>query len=72
MGRYYISTGSITYAIKGRDTLRNKGFKVWIERNSKVLSSGGCGYNIVLDGDINSAERELKKAGVKILQINEG
>ncbi len=72
MARFYITTGSITYAIKGRDVLRNKGYKVWIERKSQGLSSGGCGYNIVLNGDISQAKRELNDAGVKILGVNEG
>ena len=28
MKRYVIATGTVTYAIKGRDLLRKKGFKV--------------------------------------------
>ena len=28
MKRYIIATGTVTYAIKGRDLLRKKGFKV--------------------------------------------
>lgn len=70
MKRYIIATGTITYAIKGRDLLRRKGFDAKIER----ITSGkvaGCGYTIVITGDITEAERLLQNAGVKILEISE-
>ena len=70
MKRYIIATGTITYAIKGRDLLRRKGFSAKIER----VTSGrvaGCGYTIVVAGNIAEAERLLRGAGVKILEISE-
>ena len=70
MGSYLLTTGSITYAIKGRDLLRKMGYKARIERRTSGAGSNGCGYNIFLDGDIKTAEAILKEAGVKILQIN--
>lgn len=69
MNRYTIITGTVTYAIKGRDILRNKGFKVSIERNSTGLSRYGCGYGIVVNGNIEQAQELLKSYGVKILDI---
>ena len=69
MNRHIIVTGTVTYAIKGRDILRNKGFKVSIERNSTGLSRYGCGYGIVVDGNIKVAEEILRSYGVKILDI---
>ena len=71
MKRYIITTGTITYAIKGRDILRRKGFNASIERITSGLGSDGCGYTIVLKGDISNAERILRGAGIKILGINE-
>ena len=71
MGSFLLTTGSITYAIKGRDILRRAGFKARIERRSAGPGSSGCGYNIVVDGDIKTAESILREAGIKILQINE-
>ena len=69
MQTYNIATGSITYAIKGRDVLRNKGFKANIERRSPDLKSAGCGYSVVAVGDIGRIEAVLKDAGGKILSI---
>ncbi len=70
MKRYIIQTGTVTYAIKGRDLLRKKGFKAKIER----ITSGkayGCGYAIILDGNLEQAEKTLRENGVKILDISE-
>lgn len=71
MKRYVITTGTITYAIKGRDLLRRMGYKARVERKSSGLGSAGCGYTIVLEGDIDRAEKALRDASVKVLQINE-
>ncbi len=70
MSRYIISTGTITYAIKGRDLLRRKGFTAHIERRTAGLSSAGCGYNIVVTGNIETVRELLSNAGIKILDIN--
>lgn len=66
----HIITGTITYAIKGRDLLRKKGFKVKIERITSRAGNAGCGYSIVLEGELKDAEKILRNAGVKILEIN--
>lgn len=71
MKRYIITTGTVTYAIKGRDLLRKKGYKVKIERITSGKGAKGCGYGIILDCDIGEAENILRTAGVKILEINE-
>lgn len=70
MKRYIISTGTVTYAIKGRDLLRKKGYKVNIERITGTATLG-CGYAIILSGDITTAEKLLRENGIKILEISE-
>ena len=63
-----ISVGSVTYAIKGRDILKNNGFKVKIERKpSKSLS--GCGYSLVFSGSLEKAGEILDRYGVKFKVI---
>ena len=66
---YNIATGTITYAIKGRDILRNKGFKARIERRNSSLGTLGCGYSIIASGDIRQIESLLKASGIKILAV---
>ncbi|MEE1238831.1 MAG: DUF3343 domain-containing protein [Acutalibacteraceae bacterium] len=70
MKKYVITTGTVTYAIKGRDLLRKKGYNVKIERIASGASSG-CGYSIVLNGEPGDAESLLRNAGIKILEISE-
>lgn len=70
MKRYAIATGTVTYAIKGRDLLRKKGYKANIDRKSGEKIQG-CGYVIILEGDIDSATEVLKNGGIKILEITE-
>lgn len=70
MKKYIITTGTVTYAIKGRDLLRRKGYNVKIERIASGASSG-CGYSIVLTGELGEAESLLRDAGIKILEISE-
>ena len=68
MKRYIIATGTVTYAMKARDLLRKNGYTVKIERitGDKTL---GCGYVLVLTGDIKEAEKILNNGGIKILKI---
>ena len=70
MKRYVIATGTVTYALKGRDILRKNGFSVKIERitGDKTL---GCGYVLLVSGDIAKAEKILNSGGIKILKITE-
>lgn len=70
MKRYKVATGTVTYAIKGRDLLRKKGFKATIERKSGE-NVQGCGYAIIFDGDKNTAIEILKNNGIKILDITQ-
>lgn len=71
MKRYLIVTGTVTYAIKGRDILRKKGFKASVERSGSVSDSEGCGYSILVEGNIELAQKILREARVKILKITE-
>ncbi len=68
MHRYRVSTGTVTYAIKGRDILRRHGYSAAIERLSGA-GRIGCGYGIVFGGDPEKAEALLRNASVKIFEI---
>ncbi len=64
-----IITGTITYALRGRDILRSKGFRASVERNLNLNSRYGCGYGIAVYGDIETAVEILKENNVKVLDI---
>ena len=61
-----LSVGTITYAIKGRDILRESGIKASIARNTGSGSEMGCGYYIRFDGDREKAIEILRNAQIKI------
>ena len=63
-----IATGTITYAIKGRDLLKRAGFSARIARD---FGGSGCGYGISVSGDVNGAVELLRKAGIKLYEIKE-
>lgn len=71
MKKYMIITGTITYAIKGRDLLKKNGYKAKIERTAPVNQGYGCGYVIITEGNVTFAKEILQKSGVKILDIKE-
>lgn len=71
MSKQLIMTGSITYAIRGRDLLRQYGFKAYVERTPNQIDRVGCGYSILVVGNLKEAEAILRSSGVKILGISE-
>ena len=63
-----IATGTVTYAIKGRDLLKRAGFSARIARD---FGGSGCGYGISVKGDAQKALELLRKAGIKVYEIKE-
>ena len=68
--KYVIVTGTVTYAIRGRDILRNNGINAVVERNSSGLGRHGCGYGIVINKEIEKAVKILKDNSIKVLEVN--
>ena len=64
-----IVTGTVTYAIRGRDILRKNGYTATVERNSSGLGRHGCGYGIVVNGNIEEAVEILKLNSIKIIDV---
>lgn len=71
MKRYFIITGTITYAIKGRDVLRRNGFNAEIKRAINLSGNVGCGYGIQTNCNPETAVSLFERSGVKYLQIKE-
>ena len=62
-----IMVSSITYAMKGRDLLNNKGFHAYLERTPRHENVGGCGYSIAVSDRADEAEEILRQAGIRVL-----
>lgn len=70
MQKLFIATGTVTWALRGRDVLRRNGFTADIEKNTS-LSESGCGYGITVTGNRTAIIDALKNASVKVLNIYE-
>lgn len=67
MKKDYIVTGTVTYAIRGRDLLRRHNINCEVKKISGAMY--GCGYAIKVFGDIENAVSILKQNGIKILDV---
>ncbi len=67
MSRSYIKVNSVTHAIKAKNLLNSNGIYAQVVRNDKSGRTEGCGYAVVVDGDINRAESILRNNHVKVL-----
>ena len=47
MGKPLIMVSSITYAMKSKEILSRRGFKVYVERVPHTSEAVGCGYGAV-------------------------
>ena len=67
MGKQVIHVSSVTFAIKGRDLLRDNGIKAHIEKTADTPDKAGCGYSIHIPEKAEEAIELLEKADIKIL-----
>jgi hypothetical protein len=68
--KHIIVTGTITYAMRGRDILRKNGYNAIVERNSSGLGRLGCGYGIAIYDNLGNAVELLRENGIKIIDVN--
>lgn len=71
MQHYLFVMGSITHAIRGRDVLRAKGYRVFMERTPSQIDRLGCSYSLHLTGDADAARQILEQAGIRPKQVLE-
>ena len=68
LDKFFIVTGTVTHAAKGREILRKSGIKAYAQR-SFAPDRIGCGYGIVAVGDIRNILSILSQADVKVLDV---
>lgn len=71
MDRNIINSGSITYALRGRDSLRAKGYNAYMFRK-QGKSAEGCGYSISTNCPRKEIERIFESENIKYISINTG
>lgn len=71
MNKYIINTGTITYALRGRDALRSRGYTAYMHRMTGK-SAVGCGYSVSTDCDEAVIKDIFKSEGIKYVSIVPG
>ena len=63
MGKPLIMVSSITYAMKSKEILSRRGFKVYVERVPHTSEAVGCGYGVY----VPQRTEEAQRSGIRIL-----
>lgn len=71
MNQNFAITGTVTYAIKGRDVLRRHGYKAQLKRTVNSIEGAGCGYGVITNCKADIIEVIFNKYGIKLLKIVE-
>lgn len=70
MGNFYIHVGSITNAMRGKNLLEAEGIRAYLHRTSQPGREDGCGYRLLVSGDVARAEQILRNRGVRVIRIS--
>ena len=65
-----ILVSSITYAMKGKRILEQRGIRAYVERIPRTRETG-CGYGIYVPYETDEAERQLRNMGIRIMGRSE-
>ncbi len=55
MNKAIVKFSSVTYALKAKGLVENYGGKAIIRKNTKATAGEGCGYSLVIMGNVNKA-----------------
>lgn len=66
MGKPLIVVSSVTYAMKGRELLSQRGFRAYVLRVPRT-SETGCGYGLFVPDGADEAEQVLRENHIRIL-----
>lgn len=53
MNKAIVKFSSVTYALKAKRIVENYGGKAIVRKNSKATAGEGCGYSLVIFGNVN-------------------
>lgn len=67
--RMYV--GSVTNAMRGKSLLESEGIRAFIQRASNPSAGDGCGYSLLVTGDVRRAEQILRSRGVRVVRTED-
>ncbi len=71
MANYYIHVGSITNAMRGKGLLEKKGMRAYVHRASNPPDGDGCGYSLLVTGNVAQAQQVLRSGGVRVVRVSD-
>ncbi|MBE6778380.1 MAG: DUF3343 domain-containing protein [Ruminococcaceae bacterium] len=71
MANHYIHVGSITNAMRGKSLLEQQGIRAYVHRTTNPPQGDGCGYSLLVTGNLGQAKETLVRAGVRVVRISD-
>lgn len=71
MKNHYIYVGSITNAMRGRRLLEAQGIRAFLQRSVHPTEDEGCGYRLLVSGDVQMAVNILRNQGVRVIRVSD-
>ena len=71
MAEIKIKVGSVTNAQRAKKVFELSGYRALIRRSLTIKKGEGCGYSVVVKCDAPTARALLKKAGIRIISVEE-
>ena len=68
---FYISTESLTSAMRGYRILNRKGISARVEKTVMTASRRGCGFAIVIYNEPQKALKILEENNIRVLSVKE-
>lgn len=73
MEKVYLTIGSVTHAIMGRDLLRAQNVSARVVKTPPGMDKKGCGYSLLVSGnDSREAVRILEDGGIAVTGVYRG
>lgn len=71
MANHYIHVGSVTNAVRGKQVLSEQGIQSYLHRSAHPADGDGCGYSLLVTGNVSKAEQILKNRGVRVIRVTD-
>lgn len=67
MNKAIVKFSSVTYALKAKGVVENYGGKAYVRKNQKTTAKEGCGYSLIINGNIDQLINLLDLKKIKYI-----
>lgn len=69
MKKMIIKVGSVTYAMKAKNTLQRNGMRAQIMKTVSTKKNEGCGYSVSVENPIRNVGELLRREGIAVSEM---